>query len=78
MNYTKFRSRYEILIYLTGFVLIIASAALRRDAIFYVVGAFFIVALLEGILVKCPNCRKRPIKFLRKFPTECHLCHEKF
>jgi len=73
-NYIKLRKQFEFFFYFGAFVLIITSAALWRNSIFYVVGLIFFLDLLESILVKCPHCGKRPVNLFRRFPQKCSHC----
>lgn len=74
LNYIKLRQEYESLLYKGAFLLILLCAILKRDAIVYLVGLFFLLSLAELFFVKCPHCKGKPVSFFRKFPTHCHHC----
>ena len=75
-KYIEFRHNYEFLIYKATFLGLIVGVALWRNSIFYIVAIIFILTLIEAVLVKCPNCNKRPVRFWRQFPATCRHCEK--
>ena len=69
-KYIELRTRYVFVLYLMAAIILIISVMVWKNAIFFVVGLFFLLSKLEYFFVKCPNCKKRPTKLFRSFPSK--------
>ena len=78
MHYIKLRKSYEFLFYFAALVVIIVSVALWKNSIFYIIPIIFVLTVFESILVKCPNCGRRPVRLLKRFPHQCPHCEYNF
>ncbi len=57
-----------------AFFLLFISGAIWGEVIFYVLGVFFFIGLFEFFLIKCPYCKKMPIKMAYTFPLFPQKC----
>jgi hypothetical protein len=46
--------------------------------IYYFVDLIVVLAILEVVFVKCPDCGNRPKRLLRQFPELCPHCGKEF
>lgn len=76
-NYLIFRRKYTVVIYFIGFFFTTLSVFLSviwKNLMFYVFGFIALLCFLESLLIKCPHCGKRPVKYFSKFPVDCPHC----
>ncbi len=73
-KYIELRGKKIFIIYWLALFVIIISVMIWRDSIYYVIGLFFLLSVLEYFIIKCPYCKKRPIKLFHKFPQNCNHC----
>lgn len=73
-KYIELRGNKSFIIYWLALFVIIISVMVWRNSIYYVIGLFFLLSVLEYFIIKCPYCKKRPIKLFRKFSQNCKHC----
>lgn len=74
IKYIEFRAKYSFAICWVVFFVLFISGVVWGAAIFYVVGSFFLIGMLEFLFIKCPYCKKRPIKMANTFPLFPQKC----
>jgi hypothetical protein len=72
-KYIAFRIKHDIVVYVLSFIIVVVPYWVYRVSIYYVVGFIFISTIMEWILLKCPYCSRRFVKFWLQFPRKC--CH---
>jgi hypothetical protein len=78
IHYVEFRRKFGIVFTIPFLGLFLVVLYKWREAIFYIAGGIYLFFLLESILVKCPQCNKRPINLLKQFPLKCPHCGNDF
>ncbi len=77
IKYIKFRAKYSFVICCGAFLILFSSGVIWGVAIFYVIGLYFFIGMIEFLFIKCPFCKKMPIKMAHTFPLfpqECGKC----
>ena len=69
-----FRHQFHVLLYLCALTLIIMGVAIWHKSVYYIVSLFFILGVLEALLVRCPYCGRKPVSFFKAFPSKCPHC----
>jgi hypothetical protein len=80
MKYSEIRR--VILIFLSFILigLLAVLVAINKDliglAIFFIILTAVILKIFEIVMVKCTQCKRRPLSLLKKFPDICPHCGE--
>jgi hypothetical protein len=74
IKYIEFRAKYRFAICWLAFFILFFSGVVYGVAIFYVVGSYFLIGMLEFLCIKCPYCKKMPIKMAYTFPLFPQKC----
>ncbi len=78
MRYVTFRRNYTPLLLGLMACLLMVSALVWRYAPLVLFGLIGLLSVIEYILVKCPNCKRRPGRFFMQFPRKCRHCGKEF